>query len=76
MDVYVSPVARWPARSRADAHADRSTFVSRKATISGFTANTTRTVFANALKTERNHRITFASLVLTEIVRAISFYAG
>ena len=32
--------------------------------------------FADALKADRNHRITFARLVLNEIVRAISFYAG
>ena len=59
MDVYVSTVARWPARSRADAHADGSTLVSRKATISGFATNLTRAFFANALKSDRNHRITF-----------------
>ena len=59
MDVYVSTVARWPARSRADAHADGSTLVSRKATISGFATNPTRAFFANALKSDGNHRITF-----------------
>ena|SRR5690349_5924579 len=36
---------------------------SRKATISGFAANSTRTLFANALKADRNHRF----------IRAISF---
>jgi hypothetical protein len=75
MDVYVSTVAGEPARSRADAHADGSTFVSRKATISGFATNPTRTFFANALKADRNHRITFLQ-AWYEIVRAISFNAG
>jgi hypothetical protein len=59
MDVYISTITGEPARSRTDAHADRSTFVSRKATISRFAANPTRTFFANALKAYRNHRITF-----------------
>jgi len=36
---------------------------SRKATISGFAANSTRMLFANALKADRNHRF----------IRAISF---
>ena len=58
MDVYVSTVAGWSARSRTDAHADGSTFVSRKATISGFT-NSTRTFLADTRKSDRNHRITF-----------------
>ena len=59
MDVYVSTVAGEPARARTDAHADGSTFVSRKATIGGFTANATWTLLADALKADRNHRITF-----------------
>ena len=59
------------AGSRADAHADRSTFVSRKATISGFAANPTRTFFANTLKADRNHGFTFLlPLGSYEIVRA------
>ena len=57
MDVYISTVAGQPARPRTDAHADGSTFVSRKATNKWFTAYQTRTLFADAL----------------EIVRAISF---
>jgi len=76
MDVYVSTVAGEPARSRTDAHADGSTFVSRKATISGFAANPTRTSFANALKADRNHRITFTGRPLLRGVRAISFNDG
>jgi hypothetical protein len=38
------------AKCRTDAHADGSTFVSRKAAVSGFAANPTRTSFANAIK--------------------------
>ena len=64
MDVYVSTVAGKPARSRTDAHADGSTIVPRKATISGFAANPTRAFLANARKADRNHRFN----------RAISFY--
>ena len=56
MNVYVSTVAGEPARSRTDAHADGSTFVPRKATISGFAANPTRTSFVNAIKAYRNHK--------------------
>jgi len=41
-----------------------STFVPRKATISWFATNPTRTFFANALKADRNHRF----------IREISFY--
>ena len=59
MDVYVSTVAGEPAGARADAHADGSTFVSRKATISGFATTPTRTFFANARKADRNHGVTF-----------------
>src|SRR5687768_7673432 len=83
MDVYVSTVARWSARSRADAHADRSTFVSRKATISGFATNPTRTFFADALKPDRNHRITLyyqrgmrSSAQFHLMPDKISLYAG
>ena len=64
MDVDISTVAGQPARSRTDAHADGSTFVPRKATISWFATNPTRTFFANALKADRNHRF----------IREISFY--
>jgi len=39
MEVYVFTVAREPAKSRTDAQADGSTFVPRKATISGFATN-------------------------------------
>jgi hypothetical protein len=49
MDVDISTVAGKTARSRTDAHADGSTFVSRKATIGGFTANPTRTLLADTL---------------------------
>src|SRR5688572_4090940 len=76
MDVYVSTVARWPARSRADAHADGSTLVSRKAPISGFATNPTRAFFANALKSDRNHRITFYYQLGMRSSAAISLYAG
>ena len=58
MDVYVSTVAGEPARSRADAHADGSTFVPRESTISGFATNPTRTFLANARKADRNHGVT------------------
>ena len=75
MDVYVSAVAGKPTRSRADAHADGSTFVSRKATISGFAANPTRTSSGNALKAYRNHRITVLGRPFG-VMSAISFYAG
>jgi hypothetical protein len=75
MDVYVSTVAREPARSRTDAHADGSTFVPRKVTISGFTANPTRPLLADAPKSDRNHRIT-CYFQLGMIVHAISFNAG
>jgi hypothetical protein len=72
MDVYVSTVAREPARARTDAHADGSTFVPRKATISGFAANPTRTFLANPRKADRNHGFTFLlPLGSYEIVRAI-----
>jgi hypothetical protein len=47
------------AIARADAHADGSTFVPGKATISGFATNPTRTFFANARKADRNHGVTF-----------------
>jgi len=69
MDVNVSTVAREVARSRTDAHADGSTFVFRKATISGFAANPTGTPFANALKAYRNHRITFKAADLGSCVQ-------
>src|ERR1044071_10488013 len=59
MDVYVSTVTGEPTRSRTDAHADGSTFVPRKATISGFTTNPARTFFANARKADRNHGFMF-----------------
>ena len=72
MDVYVSTVAREPARSRTDAHADGSTFIPRKATISGFATNPTRTLLANARKADRNHGFTFLlRLGSYEIVRVI-----
>jgi hypothetical protein len=58
MDVYVSTVAGEPARSCTDAHADGSTLVSRKATISGFATDPTRAFLANATKSDRNHTIT------------------
>ena len=75
MDVYVSTVAGEPARSRTDTHADGSTFVSRKATISGFATNPTRTFFANARKADRNHGFTFLlPLGSYEIVRANSHF--
>ncbi len=45
--------------SRTDAHADGSTFVPRKATISGFATNPTRTFLANARKADRNHGFMF-----------------
>lgn len=71
MDVYVSTVARQPAGSRTDAHADGSTLISRKATISGFATNPTRTFFANARKADRNHGFTFLlALGSYKIVRA------
>ena len=71
MDVYVSTVTGEPARSRTDAHADGSTFVPRKATISGFATNPTRTFLANARKADRNHGFTFLRpLGSYEIVRA------
>jgi hypothetical protein len=63
MDVYVSTVAGEPARSCTDAHADGSTFVSRKATISGFATDPTRAFLANATKSDRNHTITFIAAV-------------
>ena len=53
MDVYISTVARWPASSCTDSYADGSTFVSRKATMSGFATNQTRTFLANALKADK-----------------------
>src|SRR6185369_3693458 len=59
MDVYVSTVTGEPAGACTDAHADGSTFVPRKATISGFATNPTRTFFANARKADRNHGFTF-----------------
>jgi hypothetical protein len=59
MDVYASTVTGEPARSRTNAHADGSTFVPRKATISGFATNPTRTFFANARKADRNHGLRF-----------------
>jgi len=64
MDVYVSTVTGEPARSRTDAHADGSTFVPRKATISGFATNPTWTFLLTRLKADRNHRF----------IRSISFY--
>ena len=71
MDVYGSTVAGWPAGSPTDAHADGSTFVPRKATISGFATNPTRTFFANARKADRNHGFTVLQpLGSYEIVRA------
>ena len=57
MDVDISAVTGVPARSRTDAHADGSTFVPRKATISGFATNPTRTFLANAGKADRNHKV-------------------
>jgi GrpB protein len=69
MDVDISTVVGEPARSCTDAHADGGTFVSRKATIGGFTANPTRTFFANALKADRNHRIVFICELGSEIIR-------
>jgi hypothetical protein len=72
--LYVSTVAGEPARSCTDAHADGSTFVPRKATISRFAGNPTRTLFADALKADGNHRVTFyCPPSLYEVVRAISF---
>jgi hypothetical protein len=73
MDVYVSTVAREPARSRTDTHADGGTFVPREATISRFAANPTRTSFANALKAYRNHHVYWP---ISTRSRAISLYAG
>jgi hypothetical protein len=73
--MYVSTVAGEPARSRTDAHADGSTLISRKATISRFAANPTGTSFANALKAYRNHRITFTGRPFG-LMRAISLNAG
>jgi len=75
MDVYVSTVTGEPARSRTDAHADGSTFVPRKATISGFATNPTRTFFANARKADRNHGFTFCCRsVRMRSCAQISFY--
>ena len=71
MDMYVSTVARQSARSRTDAHADGSTFVPRKAAISGFATDPTRAFLANASKADRNHGVTFLlPLGSYEIVRA------
>src|SRR5689334_23004826 len=75
MDVYVSAVAGEAARSRTDAHADGSTFVPRKAAISGFATNPTRTFFANAHKADRNHGFTFLRpLVRMRSCAQFSFY--
>jgi len=77
MDMYVSTIAGEPARPRTDAHADGSTFVSRKATVTDSTANSKRTLFADALKAYRNHKsLRLLPLASCEIVRAISFNAG
>jgi hypothetical protein len=75
MDVYVSAVAREAARSRTDAHADGSTLVPRKAAITGFAANPTRTFFTDTFKANRNHRVTFTGCPFG-VMRAISLYAG
>ena len=75
MDVDISTVTRQSARSRTDAHADGSTFVPRKATISGFATNPTRTFFANARKADRNHGFTSLSRsVGMKSCAQISFY--
>jgi hypothetical protein len=48
-----------------------------KATISGFAGNSTRTLFADALKSDGNHKSTFyCPPRFCELVRAISFYDG
>jgi hypothetical protein len=72
---YVSAVTGQSARSRTDAHADRSTFVPRKAAISGFATNPTRTFFANARKADRNHGFMFCGRsVRMRSCAQISFY--
>ena len=73
MDVYVSTVAGEPALSRTNAHADGSTFVPRKAAITGLATNPTRPFFADALKAYRNHRVYWP---ISTRSCAISFYAG
>ena len=75
MDVDMSTIAGEPARSRTDAHADGSTLVPRKAAITGFAANPTRTFFTDTFKANRNHRITFTGCPFG-VMRAISLYAG
>src|SRR5689334_21667674 len=75
MDVYVSTVTGEPARSRTDAHAYGSTFIPRKATISGFATNPTRTFLANARKADRNHGFMFCGRsVRMRSCSQISFY--
>jgi hypothetical protein len=64
MDVDISTVTGPSARTRTDAHADGSTFVPRKATISGFATNPTRTFLANAGKADRNHGVSFVAASL------------
>src|ERR1044072_9788336 len=49
------PLREGPRDARTDAHAYGGTFVPRKATISWFATNPTRTFFANASKADRNH---------------------
>ena len=76
MDVYVSAVAGEPARSRTDAHADGSTFVSRKATISGFATNPTRTFFLTRAKPTEIMGLRFCcrSVRMRSCARKFSFY--
>src|ERR1043165_10152364 len=54
MDVYVSAVARWTASASAYSHADGSTFVGRKTTVSWFATYPTRPFLADPFEASRN----------------------
>ena len=54
MDVYVSAVPRWTASASAYSHADGSTFVGRKTTVTWFAAYPTWPFLADPFEASRN----------------------